>query len=120
MAEQTFERGHMIWRESDRIVFILYEQGEWHSVADQWQEGMPEYSCQGAPPAGLLQPKRGFGLVWCNETGVRDNLGWAFVEERGYTNQWQAFEHGEMVVSSGRGAILVWLDDGSWSSYPEQ
>ncbi|HOU24503.1 MAG TPA: hypothetical protein PLN42_09675 [Anaerolineae bacterium] len=120
MAEQTFQRGHMIWRELDRAVFILDEQGKWRSVVDQWQEGMPEYSCQAAPPAGLLQPKRGFGLAWCTQAGVRESLGWALVEERGYTQQWQLFEHGEMLVSSGREAILVWFDDGSWSSYPWQ
>ena len=118
MAEQTFQRGHMVWRESDRTVFILYDHGLWESVPDRWQEGMPEYSCGASPPAGLLQPKRGFGLVWCDVAGVRESLGWAFVEEVGYTNQRQVFERGEMLVSSGRGAVLVWLDDGSWLGYP--
>ena len=36
------------------------------------------------PPAGLYQPVRGFGLVWREETGVRDRLGWALGEEAGY------------------------------------
>lgn len=37
------------------------------------------------PPAGLLQPERGFGLLWRNSPTVRERLGWALTPEAGYT-----------------------------------
>ena len=41
------------------------------------------------PPAGLLQPIRGFGKIWRETSGVRDKLGWATVPEQGFDTQWQ-------------------------------
>ncbi len=118
MAEQSFERGHMMWREPDRTVFVLYNDGVWRSFADRWQEGMPDYGCEAPPPGNTLQPKRGFGLVWCVEEGVKEGLGWALDEEQGYTNEWQTFERGEMIVSGARHVIYALSADGSFLEYP--
>jgi len=118
LAEQTFERGHMVWREADRTIFVFYNDGVWRSFPDRWREGMPEYSCEASPPGGLLQPKRGFGLVWCAERGVKEGLGWATAEEQGYTNEWQVFEHGQMIMLGGRPAICALFNDGTFLEYP--
>jgi hypothetical protein len=118
MAEQAFERGHMIWREADRTIFVLYNDGVWRSFPDRWQEGMPEHSCEATPPGSLLQPKRGFGLVWCAEKGVKEGLGWAVGEERGYNNEWQVFERGEMIASGARAVIHALFADGAFLEYP--
>lgn len=107
MAEQAFERGYMVWREADRSIFVLYGDGAWRSFSDHWLEGMPELGCEATPPSGLQQPKRGFGLVWCTEPGVKEGLGWAVDEEQGYTNEWQTFEHGQMMFLQGRSVIHV-------------
>nr|MBC7244043.1 YncE family protein [Chloroflexota bacterium] len=119
IAEQPFERGYMIWREADRNIFVLYNDGQWHSFADQWQEGMPEYSCTATPPGGFLQPKRGFGLVWCAQRAVKEGLGWANTEERGNTTEWQAFERGQMIRSRIRPVVYVLFADGSFLEYPD-
>ncbi len=113
-AVQSFERGHMIWREADRTVFVLYSDGVWRSYADHWQEGMPELSCEAAPPSGLYLPKRGFGLVWCSEKGVKEGLGWALDEESGTSVEWQAFERGEMLTTSQGGSVYVLFADGTF------
>lgn len=119
VAEQPFERGYMIWREADRNIFVLYSAGQWRSFSDQWQESMPEYSCEATPPRGLLQPKRGFGLVWCEQRGVKEGLGWAITEELGNTTEWQAFEHGQMIRSRIHPVIYVLFADGSLLEYPD-
>jgi YVTN family beta-propeller protein len=117
MAEQAFERGYMVWREADRAIFVLYDDGVWRSVPDRWQDGMPEISCEATAPGGLQQPKRGFGLVWCTESGVKEGLGWAVGEEQGHTNEWQTFERGQMMLLQGRSAIYALLSDGTFLRY---
>jgi len=119
MAEQTFERGHMVWREADRTIFVFYNDGVWRTVPDRWQDGMPEISCGATAPSGLQQPKRGFGLVWCTEPGVKEGLGWAVGEEQGQTNEWQTFDHGQMMSLQGRSAIHVLFTDGTFQQYPQ-
>jgi YVTN family beta-propeller protein len=117
MAEQAFERGYMIWRQWDRTIFVLYEDGIWRSFSDRWTEGMPELSCRASPPDGRLQPKRGFGLVWCAENGVKEGLGWALGEERGYEGAWQVFEQGQMMSSEMRPIFLALFYDGTYREY---
>jgi YVTN family beta-propeller protein len=114
MAEQIFERGHMVWREADRTIFVFYSDGVWRSVPDRWQDGMPEIGCAATAPSGLQQPKRGFGLVWCTEAGVKEGLGWAVGEEQGHTNEWQTFDHGQMMFLQGHSAIHVLFSDGTF------
>jgi len=116
-AEQSFERGLMLWREADKTVFVLFNDGVWRSYADHWQEGMPELSCDATPPDGLYLPKRGFGLVWCSEKGVREGLGWALDEESGSWVEWQPFERGEMLISGEGDAIYALFADGTFLEY---
>lgn len=86
-AEQSFEHGTMIWvGDLDRI-YVLFDDDifspKWTVYTDEWDEGEP--LCDpGTPPDGLYQPERGFGLVWCEQPGVRDRLGWAVNQESGY------------------------------------
>jgi YVTN family beta-propeller protein len=118
IAEQAFERGLMLWREADRTVFVLYKDGQWRSFADRWQEGMSIYSCEGTAPADLLRPQRGFGLVWCAEQGVKEGLGWAVGDEKGYTDTWQLFEQGQMIVLGGQPSVYALLSDGTFLQHP--
>lgn len=119
-AEQAFERGYMVWRASDRAIFVFYNDGVWRSYPDQWNEGLLEFSCEVVPPGGLQQPKRGFGWVWCAEKGVKEGLGWATENERGYAGQWQFFERGQMMDSGTRPVIYALFDDGTYREYSTQ
>jgi len=68
MAKQDFERGHMIWMETSGLIYILYGAGAgWEIRPNAWQEGMAESDPALAPPPGLYQPVRGFGLAWRDE-----------------------------------------------------
>jgi len=118
MADQPFEQGRMLWREADRSVFVLYNDGTWNSYVDLWHEDLAEYGCEGSPPGNLLQPKRGFGLVWCEEDGVKGGLGWATDEEEGIAHVWQPFEHGQLISGGVRPIIYALSQDGTFAEYP--
>jgi hypothetical protein len=85
MAAERFERGLMLWTQYDDRIHVLYNGGampRWDTLANGWFPGQPEDDPALTPPAGLFQPRRGFGLAW--RTGyvsptqvVRDRLGWA-------------------------------------------
>ena len=83
-AYEPFERGHMIWREDTREIYVLYDDGDYETYLDTWQEGDPVV-IPGAPPPGLYAPVRGFGNLYASQPQVRERLGWATAEESGYT-----------------------------------
>ncbi len=86
-AEQHFEHGLMLWNNVESLIYVLFDDGlqpAWKPLMDRWNEGELESDPSIVPPAGLYQPVRGFGLVWREETGVRDRLGWAVDQEVGY------------------------------------
>ncbi len=89
MQAQYFERGLMLWTQVDDRIYILYgpQHGTSYEIrANQWFAGMPESDPALVPPAGRVQPVRGFGLAWRDEqaladTRVRDRIGWALADE---------------------------------------
>ena len=85
MAEQPFERGRMFWRSDEEVIYVLLSDGAYVERGDAWV-GPAEYACVADAPSGLLQPKRGFGLVWCSAGGLRDDVGWALEEEKLYSD----------------------------------
>ncbi|MBX3065360.1 MAG: hypothetical protein KF726_20460 [Anaerolineae bacterium] len=112
---QPFQKGFMIWRDTRQIYalsFAAIQSGAasdtlWISP-DSWAEGQPESDGSFVPPAGLLQPVRGFGLVWRTNQQIRDALGWATSGEQPYQGIWQDFERGWMMTSAdGRVFALI-------------
>lgn len=86
-AEQQFEHGTMVWVQSQDLIYVLFADGQsyqWYPYMDEWEEGMPVTDPTIVPPPGYWQPERGFGLVWREQMGVRDRLGWAVASEVGY------------------------------------
>jgi hypothetical protein len=102
-AEQAFDNGHMFWRQDAASIYVVYAKGglsgTYQAFADMWSEGDPEYSCVASPPPGRVQPKRGFGAVWCVLGGPSAAIGWGLAEEAGFgpgnrEPVVQDFEHG--------------------------
>jgi hypothetical protein len=114
MVTQPFERGHMFWRDS-RQIYALALSGQFWQMTDTWQEGMPDSDPAYSPPAGLLQPVRGFGLVWRNSPQVRDALGWGTLPEAPYSSTWQDFERGAMFVGNNGHAYAIYPAEGQHS-----
>jgi hypothetical protein len=125
-AEQAFENGRMFWRQDNRFIYVVYEKGAsagtYQLFFDVWEEGDPDYSCVvPTPPADRLQPKRGFGLVWCNLGGPYSGIGWALEEEAGfYAGNGDPlvhdFEHGTIFRDSAgtaSGTAYVFFDETS-------
>jgi len=128
-ASQDFQRGYMVWRKDKNLIYVLFSDQTgftiWKSYSDHWQEGMPELDPSfGPPPEGVIQPKRGFGLVWQEHPEVREGLGWAFSEERACDEaHLQEFHWGEMlectqfVMPRQKTRIFILFDDGTYNIY---
>ena len=91
-AEVHFEHGTMIWVKAEDLIYLLFDDGQspqWKALSDEWDLGEPEDDPTLTPPAGLYQPVWGFGLIWREETGVRDRLGWAIDVEVAFNTHLQ-------------------------------
>ncbi len=91
MAYQAFQHGQMIWNNDMRGIYVLFNNGTWLVFADNFTNGQIESDPNLVPPAGLLQPQRGFGKVWRENANVRNGLGWAVSAEQGYTTRFERF-----------------------------
>ena len=112
-ARQHFENGQMIWREDQKWIYVLYNDGRWEGYADRWLEGDPEDNPALIPPEGLQQPIRGFGRVWRESLGgAKAPIGWAQEGEQGQTAQIQEWDYGIVLRFGGEDIIL--LDRGAW------
>jgi hypothetical protein len=119
-AEERFQHGSMLWRDSNDRVYVIYDDGTWKSYADTFTGGTdPEYPCgvQTSPPSA----RRGFGKVWCLQTGVRNRLGDAVEGEVGYgmagggpAETFQDFTGGMMYQSHRFNTIYALFSDGTW------
>jgi len=116
-AEQHFEHGLMLWIKAEDRIYALFDDGlqpAFKVLMDEWDESKPESDPSIVPPAGLYQPVRGFGLVWREEPGVRDRLGWAVDEEAGYPTAVQRTSRYKYNVT-----YIKALDGGVWELGPE-
>jgi serine/threonine-protein kinase len=105
-AEQAFENGHMFWRQDNDYAYAVFEKGAlsgtYKAYVGMWSDGDPEYSCAASPPPGRVQPKRGFGAVWCQLGGANAPIGWGLGEEAGF---WTGYGD-PMVQDFQRGSIF--------------
>lgn len=125
-AEQTFERGRMIWVEAQDRIYVVFEDGlvpEWAQYPDEYGDGVPDRDNTLVPPPGLQQPIRGFGLVWRSNPRVRERLGWAISPEVAYDGAFQ-IDSTELTIATQYfrmrdGGILA-LDalDDTWTVIP--
>jgi hypothetical protein len=115
-AEEHFERGTMLWVGAEDRIYVLFDDEQhtrWSAYSDQWDGGEPTVDPDIEPPSGLRQPARGFGLLWREEPSVRERLGWAVDEERGYETAVQHSSHVRYPVLYVRA-----LDGGVWQLGP--
>ncbi len=93
-AEQVFERGRMIWVENLDRIYVIFEDGQsprWAQYEDEFEEGQPERDGGLVPPApNLVQPIRGFGLVWRSYPRIQERLEWAITPELPFDGMYQA------------------------------
>jgi hypothetical protein len=126
-VEQHFEGGWMIWVEVTHEILVLFNDGQnpaWLRMPDTFQEGMPIQDDSIVPPPDRFQPIRGFGLVWRENTTIRDRLRWGLMAETAYQGIFQSGGTGSESAISIRtldGNIAV-LEPGArqWQALPFQ
>ena len=111
-ATARFQRGRMIWRKSNDMIYVLHDDGDWAAYSDIYDEGAAEPEGFQAP-AGLYTPVRGFGAIWRVQLGgISARIGWAAQDEYAVSLQVQDFEKGLMMEMEG--AVYLLGDGGSY------
>ena len=126
VAEQPFERGRMFWLEPTGQIWVMIETepgfGLWQVYEDLFKEGDIEFDPTMATPEGLLQPVRGFGLIWRSNEEVREGLGWGTDIEVGFVTNYE-YEPGGSVVDGvfqpGPGYHYLQNQYGQWFRFNE-
>lgn len=126
-ASQDFERGYLLWRIEPDQVYVMYDDGRLgiypmsvypESVRQNPPGGDPSIQ----PPAGFQQPVRGFGLIWRDNSEVREGIGWA-LEGEARADWFYGFEAqdfvGGTVIHECRMGVRVLLSSGTWIKIEE-
>lgn len=110
IATQQFERGQMVWVPTPNsngggtIFVVFFDNGRNRLVSqsfyDSWREGEPASGGE-TPPAGLVEPIRGFGKVWRENQSIRNTLGWAVAPEAADRGHYQYFRGGNSMIYRG-------------------
>ncbi len=122
-ASQTYQTGEMLWMAGPpQAIYALFSSGRFNRYDDTYNAVTDPASGGETPPAGLIEPVRGFGKVWRTFGEVRA-LGWATSDEAGGQSTAQVFERGQMVYLPQRGMIFVLITDngglsGGWRAVP--
>jgi hypothetical protein len=118
-AEQTFERGHMLWlADRQEILVVTFPDNHWTTYPDRYVAGSPDPT--DVPPVGLVTPRRGFGMVWSQTPGLREQLGFALAPERGFDGALQELSNGRLVwTGADDGQIRIYYRDGSAAVVPD-
>jgi len=98
----------MFWLQTRHEIWVLIDAPTaghfyWQIYPDEWAEDQPASDPAINPPHGRYQPVRGFGVTWRTRSGVRDDLGWAVAQERGFTTTLTYYPQGYY------GPDCVWL-----------
>lgn len=103
----------MFWREDAKQIYVMFGDKTWVSFADTWTPGLAEDSCPSVN-GGSVKPKRGFGKVWCEQSGVRAKIGAGTSDEFGiYAAPVQGFARGT-VFADNKNQVIVMYSDGKW------
>jgi hypothetical protein len=111
----------MLWVGAEDRIYVLFDDAQgyrWSAYEDEWDEGEPSLDPDIEPPAGLQQPVRGFGLLWRENPTVRERLGWAVDQERGYQTAVQRSSHyrySDLYIRAVDGG--VWKLGPNWSGW---
>ena len=104
----------MLWRQDVNLIYGLGPDPPWFFTGDTWRDGDSPSDPAIVPPPGLYQPERGFGKVWRERFGVRETLGWATIEEKGFSAIIQEFSGGSVWRDAERDALVILFNDGSY------
>lgn len=77
----------------------------------------PAQPGDGAAAACSIVPQNGFGTVWFQNAGVRQQLGCPTTPEQGFSGAQQWFHSGFAVANDTNGTIYVMYNNGTWQQF---
>lgn len=95
VAEQRFQYGRMFWLQPTNQIWVLIEDsttpstGSWKVYNDTFIDGQREFDPTFEPPDEYLQPVRGFGKLWRENSELRRTIGWAIEAEFGHVTAYE-------------------------------
>lgn len=111
---QRFEHGWMLWQARRDTVpptihVLLDDAQSYLRFDDTYTPGVDPLSTSRTPPAGLIEPRGGFGKIWREVSlrAVRDRLGWATTAESSGDGAVETFQRGLMVFTPEPREIFV-------------
>jgi hypothetical protein len=119
-AYQPFERGFMLWVDTagTGTIYVVLNNGSYQAIADTWNPDVdPERGNETPPNPNLIEPIRGFGKVWRNNSNIRSTLGWATAPEQGNDAVYTPYQQGTLLYAPQRGEITAFGNSGSWRAY---
>ncbi|MEO1288319.1 MAG: hypothetical protein AAFV93_11165 [Chloroflexota bacterium] len=122
---QEFQNGYMIWIASTNGIYIIYNdanQPRWEVRRDFFEETNPAMSYLDNPPNQIgagWTPRRGFGLIWTQNIGIRNRLGYATQQwEEPFSAQLQTDDANSIFISTPRNFVFGLVGDYSnWQRY---
>lgn len=115
LAEQTFERGRMLWRADTGTTYVLTAAGNVALFADV--NGDDKLPSDSVASAGITTPDSGIGHVWQAEQAVRQALVRKTADERSFAGTVQEYAGGTIFLIDGE-ECLVMFADGRWERHP--
>ncbi len=115
-AYEPFERGWMLWRKDNDLIYTFLDSGGYRTFQLPLDQPRREISCPEAQAQG--DPRWGFGQVWCENPDVRQQVGSALASEAGADRPLQEYENGFMVYLTERTSAVSVLHSGQWMVRP--
>ncbi len=90
-------------------VYIIYNDGEWVTFPDTWDNSQASSDATIVPPEGRYQPVDSIGKVWRENSEVRQRLGWAYEPQNKFQGRVQTYS-----AESGGDSHFIFIDHGKW------
>ncbi|MGJ3238904.1 MAG: hypothetical protein ACFE0Q_09395 [Anaerolineae bacterium] len=111
---QEFQFGYMVWVGSLQAIYVIYtdaNQPRWEVYRDSFDETNPSMVYLDDPPQeirpGYWSPRRGFGLLWERDSGVRNRIGPATQQwEQPYSVQVQTDDTNSIFISTPQNLVF--------------
>ncbi len=117
-AEQPFQRGYMYWSQILEVFVVTSgneDEGTWEfftkADVETFGENSNNINCKVDVPAGLVQPVRGFGTIWCARPDIQADIGFGTSHETGVKDNILQLFKGGIMLRNHNGDTYVLLAD---------
>jgi hypothetical protein len=112
-VHQQYDNGFMLWRANTGMITVFRNDGTLKHYPLTYYAYLSDSPNDIDVPADKVLPTNGFGRVWAYLDNVREALGWAITNEKGYTLTIKPLEEGEVEYNLPDGRKVIATAD-SW------